>query len=132
MIDAVLGGADDVLPEGVEKLPNSFLAKPRGDEVERGVTEVVVGPAARHFELGHARDLVIKSRITHRHQVMRIPVAAQVVGQTLIHPKGNSARDDASRDQVELEDVSEFVSDQALQSVGSAIHGDDHAIADGL
>ena len=97
------------------------------------MAEVVDAPGIRDpdvvLEARQLRDLVGHGRVTYGHQVERVPQAALVVGEPLVHPERHLAMDEVARDEVELEDVGQLVGDEALQPVGRLVDGDHHPVA---
>ena len=81
--------AQDALAQGVEELADPLLAVARLHELEAGVAHVVDEPAGEGLELrpGELRHLVGERRVPDHHQVERLPDAAEVVGEALVHPE---------------------------------------------
>jgi hypothetical protein len=135
-VDVFDAAAHDVLAEGVEELPDAFLAEARLDELEGGVAEVVddarVRVAAVFVEAAQRRHLLRDGGVADGHEVEGVPGAALVVGQALVEPEGDRALHQAARDEVELEDVGQLVGDEALQAVRRLVDGQHHAPAHGL
>ncbi len=129
----VLAAADDALAQREQELADALLAVLGFDELEHRVPEVVdearVAAVAVALEVAHLRDDVGDGRVADHHQVERRPLSAFVVREPLVHPQRHAAANQALRDDVELEDVREFVRDQAVEPVGWIVDRQQHAIA---
>ena len=121
----IAAAADDCLAQREEELPDTLLAPPILDELERRVTQVVDQPGVRELttadELAHRGQGVRERRVTDRHQVERIPDAGHVVGQPFVDPERGLLAEERPRDDVERELVRQLVGNQPIQQVGRLI-----------
>ena len=133
LLEGALAAADGGLAQREQELADALLAPALLDELEGCVPQVVdqagVGKPAVAVELAHGRDDVGHGGVAHRHQVERPPDAGHVVGQPFVHPQRHAAAHERARDDVELEDVGEFVGDEAVELVGRLVNRHEHPVA---
>jgi hypothetical protein len=136
LVVGAVAAADHRLPQREEELPDAFLAPARLHELEGRVAEVVDQPGvvevAVTLEIAHLRHDVRHGGVADRGQVERRPVAGFEVRQPLVDPQRLLAADERLRDDVELEDVRQFVRDRAIEQVRGLVEGQQHAVARGL
>ena len=126
-----LAAANDGLAQREQELPQPFLAPFRLDELERRVPEVVGQTAVLELhalEVAHRRHVVGDGGVAHGHEVEGIPVAGHVVGEPFVDPQRQPAAEQRSGDDVELEDVRQFVGDEAVERIGWFVDRQDHPV----
>ena len=116
---------DGAAPQPEHEAPDAVVAPAALDELEHRMPQVVDDPSAGEpavaIEAGHRRHGIRDREVPDLHDVQRPPDARHEVGEPLVDPQRHALADDAARNDVELEDVRQFVRDEAVQSVRTLV-----------